>query len=149
MIVVTESIERLRLLCEIIPPLLEKITDSEFSFKPSTEKWSKKEILGHLIDSATNNHHRFIRIQYEPEPLISYDQNIWSSLNHHADTDRSQLISFWTLYNKHLVHLLKFIPEENLRLNGSTGNGELIPLHFYITDYIDHLEHHLRQLVTY
>ena len=147
MIVIDESIERLRLLCEIIPPLLERITDSEFSFKPSPEKWSKKEILGHLIDSATNNHHRFVRIQYEPEPIISYDQNKWNSLNHYADLDRSKLIIFWTLYNKHLVHLLEFIPEENLRLNGRTGNGELIPLHFYITDYVNHLEHHLQQLV--
>ena len=149
MIVATESIERLRRLCEIIPPLLEQISDPEFLSKPSPEKWSKKEILGHLIDSAANNHHRFIRIQYEREPVISYDQNQWNSLSHYADLERSQLISFWTLYNKHLLHLLKYIPEENLGLNGVGGDGKQLPLHFYITDYIDHLEHHLHQLVCY
>jgi len=149
MIVVTESIERLRRLCEIIPPLLEKISDSEFLVKPSPGKWSKKEILGHLVDSAANNHHRFIRIQHEHGSVISYDQNQWNSLSHYIDLDRSQLITFWTLYNKHLIHILKFIPEENLRLTGVGGDGKPQPLHFYITDYVDHLEHHLHQIVSY
>ena len=57
--------------------LLNEITDQEFSYKISTEKWSKKEILGHLIDSAENNIQRFVRVQYENEPFIFYEQDEW------------------------------------------------------------------------
>ncbi|MDQ6481432.1 DinB family protein [Dyadobacter sp. LHD-138] len=149
MIIVTESLERLRHLCDIIPPRLEKISESEFVFQPSPEKWNKKQILGHLIDSAANNHQRFIRIQYENEPIIFYNQNQWVDLSHYKDMDTDHLIRFWTSYNRHLAECIKFIPEENLRLKGVGGDGRKFPLHFYIHDYVTHLEHHLKQLVTY
>ena len=149
MIIVTESLERLRHLCDIIPPLLEQIPESEFMFQTSPEKWSKKEIPGHLVDSAVNNHQRFIRIQYENEPIIFYNQNQWVNLSHYKDMDTDHLIKFWKLYNLHLTELIKFIPEENLLLNGVGGDGRKFPLHFYIQDYVTHLEHHLKQLVIY
>mgnify|MGYP003597480034 CR=1 FL=1 len=61
---IEDSIQRLEYLIDKIPDMIVKISDSEFSHKPMPNKWSKKEILGHLIDSASNNHHRFIRSQY-------------------------------------------------------------------------------------
>ena len=149
MIVATRSIERLRRLCEIIPPLLEQISDPEFLSKPSPEKWSKKEIIGHLIDSATNNHHRFVRGQFEKIPLITYDQNNWNQYGYYQQMESGRLISFWTAYNKHLLELIKRIPADKLSNTVDTGGDKSLSLEFLINDYVSHLEHHLRQVVTY
>src|SRR6478736_6524805 len=99
---IEKPINRLDLLINTIPSLLTNIEDSNASLKPSPDKWSKKEILGHLIDSATNNHQRFIRGQFEDVPTISYDQNQWNRLNHYNEIALTQLIVFWMQYNKHL-----------------------------------------------
>ena len=68
------AIKRLEFLCVIIPPLLNEMGEPAFSLKPAANKWSPKEIIGHLIDSATNNHQRFVRVQFEDTPAIVYDQ---------------------------------------------------------------------------
>lgn len=145
----TESINRLDTLIKMIPGLLEDMDEVEFSFKPSPEKWSKKEILGHLIDSATNNHHRFIRGQYEDAPTVSYDQNQWNKLNYYNDLSPKHIIGFWTLYNQHLLEVIKRIPNENLQKKCRVTDGNTYTLQFLIDDYVAHLEHHLHQLVSY
>ena len=146
---ISQSVERLQYLCSTIPPLLQQITEEEFVFKPVPTQWSKKEILGHLIDSASNNHQRFIRIQYENEPVIFYDQNQWNELSNYNYLVTSDLINFWAIYNQHLIEIIKIIPTENLDRNGVGRDGQKLPLYFYINDYVSHLEHHLKQLVTY
>jgi hypothetical protein len=70
---ITQSLHRLHYLCRIIPPLLLVIDEQTFSHKPAPGKWSKKEIPGHLVDSANNNHQRFLRAQFEDVPAIFYD----------------------------------------------------------------------------
>jgi hypothetical protein len=145
----TSAILRLTHLIAIIPDRLDAVDEALFRFKPSPHKWSKQEILGHLIDSATNNHQRFIRVQYEDVPLISYDQNKWNDLSKYNTMSREHLIHFWTLYNQHLVELIRRIPEENLQRECNTGSGNTVTLQWLIDDYVRHLEHHLRQLVEY
>lgn len=146
---VQQASERLAFLVQTIPDLLEKIPEIDFSSKPSSSQWSKKEILGHLIDSATNNHQRFIRIQYENEPIIFYDQNKWNELSSYQNLGIAHLIQFWKNYNQHLIEIIKVISDNELQRRGAGGDGQKLPLHFYITDYVVHLEHHLKQLVTY
>lgn len=146
---VKESIERLRYLCDTLPAKLDKIPDDEFSKKTGPEKWSKKEILGHLIDSAANNHHRFVRAQFDDNPLVTYDQNQWNHSGHYADMEKSHLIKFWALYNRHLVELAKRIPVDLLNRKISIDPDKSVPLEFVINDYLVHLEHHLHQLVDY
>jgi len=146
---INQLIERLKYLCAVIPPLLENVDEDVFSSKPLPDKWSKKEILGHLIDSATNNHQRFIRIQYQNEPTIFYDQNKWNTLNNYNNLSKKHLIQLWLIYNEHLIEILKIIPEQNLDLLGRTHDRQKHSLQFYIDDYISHLEHHLTQLVSY
>ncbi|WP_221392351.1 DinB family protein [Dyadobacter sp. NIV53] len=147
--VIIEPIERLQYLYGAIPPLLQQISEEEFAFKPTPTIWSKKEILGHLIDSATNNHQRFVRIQYENEPVIFYDQNQWNILSNYNQLDTNHLINFWAIYNQHIIDIIKVIPSENLQRNGMGKDGQNFPLHFYINDYVSHLEHHLRQILAY
>ncbi len=109
---VEQEIQRLEYLCNTIPGLLYKIDENLFSLKSNPEKWSKKEIIGHLIDSATNNHQRFVRGQFESIPLIRYDQNNWNLYNYYNSIDSRRVISFWETYNKHLLELFRLIPEK-------------------------------------
>jgi hypothetical protein len=145
---VQQSIKRLEYLCEIIPELLSEFNESDFSKRPHPDKWSKKEILGHLIDSATNNHQRFVRVQFEKIPTIVYDQNKWNEYSYHSQLSSSKLILFWKIYNEHLASLMKQIPLENLKRLCNTGK-ENVTLEFLINDYVGHLEHHLRQIIKY
>jgi hypothetical protein len=144
-----ESISRLQFLIDTIPSLLTEIEEMKFSEKQNLEKWSKKEILGHLIDSATNNHQRFVRCQFENIPKIVYDQNNWNKFNFYQQIDKSQIIEFWTIYNKQLVQLIKNISNENLLKECKTSDDKNYTIEYLISDYVEHLEHHLQQIVDY
>jgi coenzyme F420-reducing hydrogenase alpha subunit len=141
------SFDRLQYLCNTIPTLLRKVSEEEFAIKPGLEKWSKKEILGHLLDSATNNHQRFVRGQFEDVPAISYAQNEWVKHSYYNDMSSTHLISFWEIYNKHLLELIKRIPEVNLSREVNAGGNKTLA--WLIQDYVIHMEHHLKQLVSY
>jgi hypothetical protein len=145
---VEESIARLGNIVGTFPQRLMEISEDSMSAKPSAEKWSKKEILGHLIDSATNNHQRFVRAQFELNPEIVYDQNRWNEFNYYQEIDHVQLINFWTLYNQQLFEIIQRIPRENYTRQVRIGEG-LVTLEFIIVDYVAHLEHHLKQVIEY
>lgn len=145
---IKKSLARLDYLINTVPALLSEIDDEKMSLKLGPEKWSQKEILGHLIDSATNNHQRFVRGQFEIEPEIVYNQNEWNKFNFYQEIESSQIISFWTVYNKHMLEVIKRIPAENLDKKIKIGE-ELVSLEFLIIDYVKHIEHHLVQLVNY
>jgi hypothetical protein len=144
-----KSLGRLQYLCEILPPLMENIDEQAFSFKPTPEKWSKKEILGHLIDSVTNNHHRFIRAQFEDVPKIGWEQDLWNKFGFYNQIDSKQLISLWAVYNKQLLELIKLMPKENLQREFITGFDQKFTVESFVDNYLEHLEHHLKQIVEY
>lgn len=144
-----QYLERLDKLIKMIPDLLNQIDENEFCLKPFPDKWSKKEILGHLIDSAANNHQRFIRAQYEDTPTIAYNQNQWNKLNHYIEMDSKQIIAFWTFYNKHLLEIMKRIPNENLQKECRSTDKKIYTIELLMNDYVEHLEYHLHQIVSY
>lgn len=146
---IATSLQRWEYLCDIIPALLKNIGEEEFSFKPLPSKWSKKEILGHLIDSAANNHQRFVRVQFEETPVIGYNQNEWNRYSYHQLQSGQQLIAAWEGYNRLLLGIARHIPESLLQRTCVAGGAGLVTLAFVIEDYVVHLEHHLRQLVSY
>jgi hypothetical protein len=143
-----KAIKRLEYLCDTIPKLLHDINESAFSFKPNPAKWSKKEIIGHLIDSAANNHQRFVRCQFEDKPAIAYNQDKWNEFGFYQQIDAAQIIAFWTIYNRQLTELIRHIPPENLNRECKVGD-KFQTLDFLINDYVEHMEHHLRQVVDY
>ena len=145
---IADTIYRLEYLCNTISALLKNIDNHTFSEKIEPDKWSKKEIIGHLIDSATNNHQRFVRGQFEDRPRIVYDQNNWNKYNFYQQIDKQQIIDFWTVYNRQLLELIKQIPNENLQLECFVGD-KLLTLDFLVNDYVEHLEHHLKQVISY
>src|SRR6267142_2926192 len=98
------------------------ISEQEFSAKPLPHKWSRKEVLGHLIDSAQNNLRRFICGQYESTPpKIVYDQNQWVAFNNYLETDSKEAIALWQLINKRIVAVLKQMPPTAYTMNCDTG----------------------------
>ncbi|MGE5797656.1 MAG: DinB family protein [Ignavibacteria bacterium] len=117
------------------------------SFKPDPQKWSCKEILGHLIDSAANNHQRFVRAQYEnSNSLISYEQVEWVKIEKYNERSWKELLLFWQSYNLHLAHILSKMPLQYLKLPFIIGSNEPVTLGYIITDYLGHMQHHIDQI---
>ena len=124
-------------------PQLNKIPEVESGYKASPLKWSKKEIIGHLIDSAQNNIRRFITAQYEENPKIVYNQDVWVMKNNYQNYNLPDLISHWHLLNKQIVHILQNIPAEMQQRTCQTEDTHT--LEWLAADYVKHLKHHLHQ----
>ena len=129
---------------------IRKIDEKEFEFKPSDTKWSKKEILGHLCDSAQNNLHRFIRGQYENQPKIVYYQDDWVRVQRYKDYDTEELINFWVALNNHLCRTLDIMTTDNYEKKVDTGKPgvDLHTIQFIADDYLTHMNHHLKQIIS-
>jgi hypothetical protein len=139
-------LQRLQYLINTVPDKLRAITDADFNHKPAPGKWSKKEIIGHLVDSAANNHHRFIRAQFEDVPKITYDQNNWNTASCYQDMDSNHVIDFWASYNQHIIEVVKRIPETDMQRECNNGGENNVTLQWLIADYVSHMEHHLKQI---
>src|SRR5690242_14559656 len=140
--------DRINYLTRIIPPLLLKIPEQEIALKPAPDKWSRKQIIGHLVDSAANNHRRFIAARIEESPNIFYNQDEWNRLSDYNELDTQVLIRLWEHYNIFIAHIVRHISTADLNRKCRVGNSEYT-LSYIITDYVVHLEHHLKQLVSY
>jgi hypothetical protein len=143
-------IDRLQENINLVPTKFLKYSEEELRRKPAPDKWSKKELLGHLIDSATNNHHRFIKIQFMPEPLFveGYHQDDWVEIQKYNEIDTQHLVNFWKIYNKHILFIMQNIPEEKLSLKITPEQPfeEADTLFLLMKDYVDHMDHHLKQI---
>ena len=125
---------------------LSAISDDAASKKPAPDKWSKKEILGHLIDSAANNHQRFVRLQLQSEiSLPGYDQDNWVRVNRYQQIPWSEIISLWSAYNRHIATVIESLDEAALEHVWHSPSGD-VTLEFIALDYVRHLTHHLRQI---
>jgi len=124
------------------------ITEAESEARPASGKWSKKEIIGHLIDSASNNHQRFVRGQENP-PIAQpgYTQNFWVDRQGYQTEPWKTLVALWTTYNTHLVHVIARIPDECSNNSLTIGNNQPVTLRFLAEDYVHHAEHHLEQII--
>jgi hypothetical protein len=127
---------------------LEKIHADVWSSKPDPARWSKKEILGHLIDSAQTNIRRLIVSQYQQNEKIRYRQNEWVAYSNYQDMPIPELLIFWKLINLHYHRVSQNIPKASLAFTCDTGQEEvsLVTLGFLIRDYWGHQQHHLGQI---
>jgi len=109
--------------------------------------WSRKQILGHLIDSASNNHQRFVRAQLQDElRWPGYDQPGCVRVQRYQDTRWVDLLEFWAAYNRFLAHVLASVPEEKRHTQCWIGDNPAMTLEELAADYLTHLEHHLNQI---
>jgi hypothetical protein len=124
---------------------LHAIPSDKMEHKPSPSKWSKKEIIGHLVDSAQNNIRRFVVAQYEESPKILYNQDQWVVIANYQQYKTSDLITLWQLLNKHIVIILKNVSPEMAQRTCHTQ--ELHTIEWLAEDYVKHLKHHLHQVL--
>jgi hypothetical protein len=135
-----------RILDEARPRLL-ALDEMAAGERPVAEKWSRKEILGHLIDSAANNHQRFVRLQIEPTlTLPGYRQPDWVRLQQYQDRSWSDLVDLWIAYNRHLAHVMRHADPQAAGNIWKSPDGD-VTLAFLMTDYLKHLRHHLDQIL--
>jgi len=110
-------------------------------------KWSRKEILGHLVDSASNNHQRLVRALLADElSFPGYAQTDWVRVQGYADMEWQRILDMWGALNRHIAHVVSRIPAAKLSTICRVGDGKPVTLEELIADYIRHLEHHLEQL---
>jgi hypothetical protein len=134
------------------------ITDEAASKRPAPLKWSPKEIIGHLIDSATNNHGRFVRAQLQDDMVFeTYDQDLWVDAQNYRERNWEQLVAAWQSINEHIADTIDVIPPNVLSQPRARHNldriawrtvpaTERVTLEYFVRDYAAHMRHHLGQI---
>jgi hypothetical protein len=137
---------------------LRRVDDAAASVRPGAGRWSAKEIIGHLIDSASNNHQRFVRARWQDNLVFApYDQDGWVSAQRYQDAPWEELVELWGTYNLHLARVMRSVPEDVRTRQHPRHNldqlawkpvpaDEPATLDYFMRDYVGHLEHHLRQV---
>ena len=155
----TNTLTRIRGMIETINKLerilkegldyLSQSSESEMSRKTCVEKWSKKEILGHLIDSGISNLQMFTEIQFEDKPYIirNYKQNELVKANNYQNAETNEIVKFWLSINNRIKKLIELQTEKTLSYKIELGKDNISDLKFLMKDYVDHLEHHLNQIM--
>ena len=145
----TETTNKLEQLLKKGLEYLTQYSELELSRKESAEKWSKKEILGHLIDSGINNLQRFTEIQFENKPYLirKYNQIELVKANDYQNSDTNEMAELWNSINNRILNLIKKQTEETLNYKIELENGNFSDLRFLMNDYVDHLEHHIKQIM--
>jgi hypothetical protein len=129
---------------------LRVLTDDQAALRPAgADSWSRKEELGHLIDSAINNHVRFAAASLQTEfSGPPYEQDGWVRAHGYHEMAWSSLLESWRQHNELLLRLVKRIPEERLAIPCHIGSADPVNLRFLIEDYVLHMQHHLDHLLS-
>jgi hypothetical protein len=139
--------DELKRIVDETAPELRAFAEEAASAKRKPEVWSIKETLGHLIDSAANNHQRFVRAQQvDTFSWPGYAQEAWVRLQDHQSRPWLELVEFWIHYNRHLAHTIARIPDKALNVPCRIGTSAPVTLGFLLQDYLSHLRHHLKQI---
>lgn len=143
-----DVIRRFEKLLETILNFIKNTDKTALEFRPEN-KWSKKEILGHLVDSSIHNLVRFTEIHYAAKPYVhrSYNQNDLVRINKYQEADIDELLQLWLSVNKQILRLFQSVDEEALQYKIELNDKAIVNLRFLMTDYVDHLEHHSNQLM--
>lgn len=133
---------------QALPKKYNSMSDTEISNRPLPNKWSKKEILGHLCDSAINNIQRFVKIQYTEQPYViqSYNQEQWVVVQNYQERQLDEILTLFQNLNKQVINIIKNIPAEKLTYLCDIGNTQKT-LQWLIQDYLIHMEHHINKQI--
>jgi len=140
-------------------PALLRIDDAASSVRPAPGKWSPREIIGHLIDSASNNHQRFVRMGGRDDLVVEgYEQDVWVARQRYQESPWRELVVLWLAYNRHLARVMAATPAADRSRSRAAHNldqrafrpvsrDRAVTLDYFMSDYVDHLEHHLGQVL--
>jgi hypothetical protein len=137
----------LRDLLQQVPGSLAKLPKDKVESKPAPAAWSPKEELGHLLDSAANNHQRIVRAQFEDKlAMPGYEQNRWVAANAYQRRDWSELIEVWQALNRQLLAAAEAVPDAAWSHTLTVAGSEPMTLQFVFDDYVAHMLHHLQHI---
>jgi DinB superfamily len=124
------------------------LLSKNWNYKAGPNKWSKKEIIGHLIDSAQINLQRFVRSTYMENFTLTYDQVEWVDAQHYISADFEELIELWRLLNRQIIRVLENYPTHRLQVQSDTGKASVCfhTVEHLAQDYLNHLNHHLKAI---
>lgn len=144
-----EQTHRLNELITLGEDSIKKISSEELSCKLSKDKWSKKEILGHLIDSALNNLQRFTEVQFSESPyqIETYNQDELVKSNYYQKAKIDEILPLWISLNRRIHFVISNLSKDLYNIGVLISSEEKVTLHFLIEDYINHLKHHLNQII--
>lgn len=141
------AITSLRNLIDCVPDRLTKLSREHVDTKPSPLKWSAKEELGHLLDSAANNHQRIVRGQLENNlAMPGYVQNAWVAVNRYQERDWKELVDLWQALNRQLLAAAESVPESAWAHTLTIAGSAPQTLQFVFEDYLAHMAHHLEHV---
>ncbi len=120
----------------------------DWLYRRAPDKWSNKEIIGHLCDSAMINLQRFIRCTYEENFKLIYHQNEWVATQHYHEMEINDLLELWRLLNTQITRVLSQYPEDRWQVLCDNGKDveSFHTVEFLSNDYVEHLVHHLQQI---
>ncbi|MBM3759412.1 MAG: DinB family protein [Acidobacteria bacterium] len=145
---INQSCHTLFMLAQLVHTTQPLLASVDWSHSRGEGKWTNLELLGHLIDSAANNHQRFVRALAQPElHWPGYDQTAHVQVQNYAHADPTLLIQLWSTYNLFLAHLIDQIPPHKKQTPCTIDGAPAMSLEHLVLDYIAHLEHHLKQLL--
>lgn len=119
------------------------------SVKKNQQERTVKQIIGHLIDSASNNHQRMVRLQYKRDllfPDYRQDNDTWITLQNYQDENWENLVNLWKFYNLHMIHVIQNVDEECLDHTWTDFEGNIVTLEKMIYGYLDHLNLHFKEI---
>jgi hypothetical protein len=142
-----QEIAQLRRWLDEVPARLQKLSSQAVNSRSGPLKWSPKEELGHLLDSAANNHQRIVRAQLEDQPRMpGYEQERWVQLHGYHQRDWNALISLWKALNLQLLAAASAVPEAAWSRTCTVADSEPLTLKFIFEDYLVHMRHHLEHI---
>jgi len=141
------NISSLRHILQVVPQRLTALPVSHVDRKATPTSWSPKEELGHLLDSAANNHQRIVRAQMEDKiALPGYEQDRWVAIHAYQQRDWNELIQLWTALNRQLLAAADAVQDSVWSHTLSIGAAQPVTLQFVFEDYIRHVLHHLEHI---
>ena len=145
---VPAAMQLLHRFVEEIPGKYRAFSQGDLRERPAPGKWSRQEILGHLVDSALNNLKRFTDIQVMPQPyhVQRYMQDALVEVNDYQQLPLQHLLHTWEALNRQIIYVADRIPPAKLSLPLVTTSGETKTLEWLIIDYVVHMEHHWRNV---
>lgn len=142
-----QALSSLRSLLEVVPERLQQLSRDTVERKATPTSWSPKEELGHLLDSAVNNHQRIVRAQSEDKlAMPGYEQNRWVAIHRYQQRDWAELIVLWQALNRQLLAAAESVPDSAWSHTLRVGSSEPMTLEFVFDDYVAHMVHHLKHI---